>query len=354
MKLALIGLGAAGRGHLALLAKMPEIELAGIGDLDPIVTERLGREYGVPIATTETQRLIEDPAIEAIAIAAADRAHYPLVMACAAAGKHVICEKPLATRTDHGRAMVEAMQRAGKVFCISFQLRYADFAQRIKSLVEAGAVGHVRMVRLVGLMAAPDNPKIRENIGDEAAQARAQGICVEGRNALFDCGVHSFDYARYLTGRDYRRVDAMGYAMRGFPHPDHGVALCEMDNGIFVMVEKSFVYAFEAQTYKEYTRYEVIGDEGSLAWDLDTQDLKLYSRTQTLLEHLPHGGKENSRTLVYRRFAESVAQGQLLPPLASGEDGQKAGEAAQAALDAMLAKGVVQRDVGKVTNWFET
>ncbi|MBM4050855.1 MAG: Gfo/Idh/MocA family oxidoreductase, partial [Planctomycetes bacterium] len=305
-------------------------------------------------AATDPQRVIADPSIEVIAIAAADVAHYPLVMACASARKHVACEKPIATEVQHGREMVKAMADAGRLFCILFNSRATPVMRRIKDLVDAGAVGHVRMVRLIGLMAAPDNRAVRGMIGEEATRRRIQNICVEGKNALFDCGVHSFDFARFLTGSEFKRIEAMGWAMRGFPHPDHGVALCEHENGIFTINEKGFTYAYEAKTYKEYVRYEVIGDGGSLAWDLDTQRLRLFSRDQTLDEPAPHGGKENVRETLYRGFIESVQRGQLLPWLASGLDGLRAIEAAQAATDSMLAKGVVQRrDVGQARNWFD-
>jgi len=353
MRFGLIGLGAAGRNHLQVLAKMPEVELVGIADINAEYVERFAKEHKIPVATTDPRRLITDPAIEAIAIAAADKAHYPLVMACAAAGKHVACEKPIATEVAHGREMVAAMNKAGRLFCITFNNRAGRVTRRIKELVDEGAVGNVRMVRLIGLMAAPDNRVVRGMIGEQAARSRVQNICCEGKNALFDCGVHSFDFARFLTGSEFKRIEAMGYAMRGFPYPDHGVALCEHENGIFTIVEKGFDYAYEAQKYKEYVRYEVIGDGGSLAWDLDTQRLRLFAPDRTLDEPLSHESKENVRETIYRGFIEGVKQGALPGWLATGVDGLRAIEAAQAATDAMLAKGVIRRDIGNARNWFD-
>ena len=353
IRFGLIGLGAAGRNHLKVLAGMPEVELVGISDINAEYVERFAKEYKAPLATTDPQRLITDPAIEVIAIAAADKAHYPLVMACAAAGKHVACEKPIATEVAHGREMVAAMEKTGRLFCITFNNRAGHVTRRIKELVDAGAVGNERMVRLIGLMAAPDNRVVRGMIGEEAARRRIQNICIEGKNALFDCGVHSFDFARFLTGSDFKRIEAMGYAMRGFPHPDHGVALCEHENGIFTVVEKGFDYAYEAQKYKEYVRYEVIGDGGSLAWDLDTQRLKLFARDRTLDEPLAHESKEDVRETIYRGFIEGIQHGALPAWLATGVDGLKAIEAAQAATDSMLAKGVIRRDIGDASNWFD-
>ncbi len=349
----LIGLGAAGRNHLSVLANMPEVEVAGVCDINPEYVERLGAEHKVRVATTDHRRLLDDPSIDAIAIAAADKAHHPLVMDCAAAKKHVVCEKPIATEVAHGRQMTAAMEKAGKLFCIAFNYRACRVTRRIKELTDAGAVGNVRMVRLIGLMAAPDNAIVRERLGEKAARERVTNICFEGKNALFDCGVHSFDFARFLTGSEFKRIEAMGYTMRGFPYPDHGVATCEHHNGIFTLVEKGFDYAFEAQKYKEYVRYEVIGDGGSLAWDLDTQRLRLFARDRTLDEPLSYESKEEVRTTIYRGFIEGIGKGALPGWLATGLDGLRAIEAAQTATDSMLAKGVVQRDVGKVANWFE-
>ncbi len=353
MRFGLIGLGAAGRSHLAVLAGMPEVEIAGIADLQEPYVRDMQAQYGVARGTTNPAELIEDPEIEVIAIAAGDRAHHPLVMACAAAGKHVVCEKPIATDLGHAREMVAAMQQAGKLLCISFNNRAGAVTRRVREVAQSGAIGQIRMVRLIGLMAAPDNRILRERMGEQAAHRRLLNICEDGKNAMFDCGVHSFDFARFLTGAEFARIEAMGHNMRGLTYPDHGVALCAMDNGIFVVIEKGFDYAFEARDYKEYVRYEVLGDAGSLAWDLDTQVLKVYGREETIQEPLSHGGKGDVRELIYRGFIESVQQGALHPWLASGEDGLKATAAALAAVESMMAKGVVKRDIGPVRNWFE-
>lgn len=353
MRFALIGLGAAGRNHLQVLAGMPEVELVGIADLNPDYVAELQAQYDVPVATTNPQELIANPAVEVVAIAAGDRAHHPLVMACAAAGKHVVCEKPIATEATAAREMVTAMAASGKLFCITFNNRAEGVNRRVREVARSGVLGNVRMVRLIGLMAAPDNRLLRERMGEEAAYRRLLNICQDGKNAMFDCGVHSFDFARFLTGSEFARIEAMGYNVRGLEYPDHGVALCAMADGTFVLIEKGFDYAFEAKDYKEYVRYEVIGDAGSLAWDLDTQTLRVFSATETLQEPLPHGGKGNVRETIYRGFVESVAAGVLQPWLASGEDGLKAVEAALRAVDSMMTKGVVSRDVGPVRNWFE-
>lgn len=353
MRIGLIGLGAAGRNHLAVLAAMPEVELAGIADLQEQSVRACQEQFNVARGTTNPTQLIEDPSIDVIAIAAGDRAHHPLVMACAAAGKHVVCEKPIATDPGHAREMVAAMEAAGKLFCITFNNRTDHVLRRVRDLAQSGRVGAIRMVRLIGLMAAPDNRLLREKMGEQAAYQRLLNICEDGKNAMFDCGVHSFDYARFLTGSEFARIDAMGYNMRGLTYPDHGVALCAMENGIFVQIEKGFDYAFEAKDYKEYVRYEVIGDAGSIAWDLDTQTLRLYGKDETVIEELRHGGKEDVRELIYRDFIHSVEQGHLQPWLASGYDGLKATEAALRAVDSMMDNGVVSRDVGPVKNWFE-
>ena len=353
MRIGLIGLGAAGRNHLAVLSRMPEVEVAGIADLNASYVADLQERFGVEHGTIDHRELLADPSIEAIAIAAADRAHYPLVLDCARAGKHVACEKPIATEVAHGREMVAAMKAAGKLLCVTFNNRAGQVTRRIREVVQSGVIGNLRMVRLIGLMAAPDNGLLRQRMGAQAAYQRVLGICNDGKNAIFDCGVHSFDYARFLTGSEFARVEAMGYNLRGFQHPDHAVALCAMENGVFVVIEKGFDYAFEAETYKEYVRYEVIGDEGSLAWDLDHQMLAVYARTTTFQEPLAQGGKEDVRETIYRGFVESVRAGELQPWLASGLDGVKAIEAAQAAIDSAHAKGIVCRDIGPCRNWFE-
>jgi len=86
IRMGLIGLGAAGQNHLAVLSRLPEVDLVGIADLDAALVARLGAETGVALATTDHRRILADTSIEAVAIAAADAAHFPLIMDCAAAG----------------------------------------------------------------------------------------------------------------------------------------------------------------------------------------------------------------------------------------------------------------------------
>ena len=354
MRVALFGLGSAGASHLSVLAGMPEAEIYGLCDLREERLAEIARQFPEAKATCDARELMADPAVDVVSIVAAPAAHHPLTLAAAAAGKHVICEKPIATEVAAGREMVDAMDRSGKLFCITFNHRAGHVTNRIREVVQQGLIGNVRMVRLIGQMAQPDNRHLRASLGDEIAIGRTKGICIDGKNALFDCGVHSFDYARYLTGSEFKRIKAMGWSMRGFPDPDHGVAMCEHESGVFSLIEKSFVYAYETETRKEYVRYEVLGDQGSLAWDLDTQRLRVYGADVTLDEALPHGGKTSVRELLYRGFFESIAAGRLHDWLASGLDGLRAIEAAQMALDDMLANGVVERnDVGRAANWFE-
>lgn len=186
MRFGLIGLGAAGRSHLAVLAAMPEVELAGIADLNEQSVRDCQAQYGIARGTTNPAELIEDPSIEVIAIAAGDRAHHPLVMACAAAGKQVVCEKPIATDLGHAREMVAAMEQAGRLFCIAFNNRTDSVLRRVRDLAQSGRIGNMRMVRLIGLMAAPDNRLLREKIGPEAAYRRLLNICQDGKNAMFE------------------------------------------------------------------------------------------------------------------------------------------------------------------------
>ncbi len=353
MRFGLIGLGAAGRAHLEVLARLDEVELVGIADLNPGPVAELGERYGIALATTDPAEVIESPEVEVVAVIAGDKAHHPLVLAAAEAGKHVVCEKPIATEVAAAREMVAAMRAAGKLFCISFNNRAGRVPQRIRELVRDGFVGHLRMVRQIGLMAQPDHRGLRELMGEPAAHARARNIIGDGKNALFDCGVHSFDYARHLVGSEFRRIEAYGWSMRGFAQPDHGVAVCEHENGVCSLIEKSFVYAYEAEKRKEYVRYDVLGDEGSLSWDLDTGMLRGRARHATVDEDLGHGGKDAVRQKIYRGLIASVGRGELLDWLATGEDGLKATEAAQAAAESMAANGVMVRDVGGAANWFD-
>src|ERR687889_2105895 len=123
---ALIGSGRMGAFHAETLAlRLPHARLAAVADPAPGAADRLAGALGADRAYTDVAQLWEDPAVDAVVIAAPARSHADLVVAAAAAGRHVFCEKPMAvTLADADRA-IDAARGAGVVLQVGFNRRFA-------------------------------------------------------------------------------------------------------------------------------------------------------------------------------------------------------------------------------------
>src|SRR6478735_12576766 len=147
VRIGLIGTGRIGSHHATTLARrLPEAELLAVADPSEASARRLGEALGVPWLT-DSQALLDDPRIEAVAITCASSAHADLVVAAARAGKAVFVEKPMAmTLADADRA-IAAVERAGVPLQVGFNRRFArDFATA-HDAVAAGRVGTPQLLR---------------------------------------------------------------------------------------------------------------------------------------------------------------------------------------------------------------
>lgn len=251
----LIGAGAMGAFHGESLARrVPGARLATIADPAPGVAARLAADLGCPLATTEAERLLADPAIDAVVIAAPARAHAALVVAAAGAGKAVFCEKPMAvTLADADRA-ITAAAAAGVPLQVGFQRRFDRGFQEARDLVLAGDVGTPQLLR--SLTRDPD-------LEVEPAKIPPWTI-------FFETLIHDFDVLCWLNPGAaavavYAVADALvrpDWKARGLL--DTSVVLVTFDNGAMATAEASFraVYGYDV-------RAEVFGSGGmAMAGDI--------------------------------------------------------------------------------------
>jgi len=147
---ALIGSGRMGSFHGETLARrIPGARLVAVADPAPGAAERLAAALGADRASTDPAEVLADPAVEAVVIAAPARFHADLVVAAAAAGKAVFCEKPMAlTLADADRA-IGAARAAGVVLQVGFNRRFAADWAAARALLEEGRLGTPRLLRSV-------------------------------------------------------------------------------------------------------------------------------------------------------------------------------------------------------------
>ena len=192
VRVGVIGCGERAEVYCAAAGQVPEIEIGACADVRLEAAERFQRTYGGQYATSEIERVLADPAIEAVWICTWHDSHTALATAAAEHGKHLLIEKPLALSVAECWQIETAVQHAGVAACVGFKMRFMPLVRRAKQLLD-------RPLLMVGQM-------MNGRIADEHWSQRPG---VGGGNVL-GAGCHTADLLCYLAGADPVEVYAAG------------------------------------------------------------------------------------------------------------------------------------------------
>ena len=146
--------GLVGLGKLVTEGIMPAIqrselaEVAACATRDGLAARDFAERFAVPRAYDNFEELVLDPNVDAVFVATPNALHTPVVLAAARAGKHVLCEKPLALTVADGRAMVTACQSAGVQLRVGLHLRFERSLLRVAEILQSGAIGTPRTLAI--------------------------------------------------------------------------------------------------------------------------------------------------------------------------------------------------------------
>ncbi len=208
VRVGLIGAGAVTEYHHvpALRLDRRAVLVAACDSNVDLLTQRRG-QWHIEKITSDPFALCDDPEIDALVIATPNGAHREVAIAAAAAGKHVMCEKPLGLSAAEARAMYHAARDAGVVHMTAFTYRFAPAMRYIKHLVESGSLGQPRHFRSQRFL---DWPEI--SWGWRQYREKA------GAGDLFDMTIHRIDFAQDLLGPIARVTGAVArFASRATP-----------------------------------------------------------------------------------------------------------------------------------------
>jgi predicted dehydrogenase len=272
-----IGIGLIGVGRQADWAHAGGIRRSGLArivavcDADADLLRKRARAYGLPgdRCFTRYQDLLACADVEAVTIATPNDLHAPIALAAAAAGKHILCEKPLALDLEQALAMLAAVRRHGVRHMTAFTYRFVPSMRYLRHLVGSGALGALRVVRSRRLMDFPD-----DTLGWRQVRAQA------GSGELGDMASHRIDFAQSLLG-PARRVQGLTRLFvpwrRG---PDGGPQAAEVEDWTAFLAEfdGGAVGVFEScKLCRGYGRgdrgvddFEVNGAVGSAIYHLRT------------------------------------------------------------------------------------
>jgi len=195
----MIGVGGWGAGgHLQAYHDSPHADVVAVCDVVAERAREVAAQWGVEHAFADYRELLTLPGIDAVDIATPNSFHREIALGALAAGKHVLCEKPLALEVEHAREMERAAREAGVVNAVNFVHRYVPAARYVKQLIDEGAIGHVWHMNVTyaqGWLTDPAFPRVwRLN--------RA----IAGSGTLGDTGIHAADLARWWLDDEVREV----------------------------------------------------------------------------------------------------------------------------------------------------
>lgn len=251
LKIAIVGVGGISNYHIRGYLENPDVELYAFCDINEIQLNKMGEKYGITrLYTDEAEMLKELPEIDAVSVCTWNSAHAPCTIMALNAGKHVLCEKPMAMNVEEALAMQEAAKRNGKLLMIGFIRRFGRDCRVAKDMIDAGEVGEIYYAKALNLR-RNGNPG-----GWFGEKARSGG------GPLIDLGVHSIDLVRYLMGgprvvsvygATFQKLGnrphiktAKGYTSTGAGNndvcdcEDLATAMVRFDNGAVLSVEMSF------------------------------------------------------------------------------------------------------------------
>ncbi|MDO8683721.1 MAG: Gfo/Idh/MocA family oxidoreductase [Armatimonadota bacterium] len=312
-----IGIIGAGMGyiHVKNLKKCPEaeVETVALCDVNEERAKHVASEFGVPNVFTDHKEMLKQDWIDAVLVCTPNYLHAPMTLDAFKAGKHVMCEKPMAMNATEAAEMVAAGKKAGKTLMMAFNNRFRADSQLLKKFIENGELGDIYYAK-TGWIRRKGIPGCG---GWFTTKEKAGG------GPLIDIGVHVLDLTLWLMGNP-RPVSVMGSAYnkfgpaaakeRGgtFDVEDLAVGLIKLDNGATLFLEASWA----SHIAKEQIYTSLIGTAGGA--DLDP--LRIYKDihgvpTDVSPQFKPVSGHE----MEIKHFVQRLREGK--EPMSTGQHG---------------------------------
>jgi scyllo-inositol 2-dehydrogenase (NADP+) len=311
LNVGIIGYGGMGRHHRKQITPDTGLDITGIYDINPEKTASVGTK-GIKIYSS-AEEMLGDTGIDVVLIATPNNFHRDYVIAALKAGKHVICEKPVALDSAELEEMIDVSRRTGRIFSVHQNRRWDKDFCIVKKVIEDGLIGTPFYIesRVQGSNGVP---------GDWRCVKEAGG------GMLLDWGVHLIDQLLYMVNSPVVSVFAHLLSVRFKEVDDNFKVLLRFENGLSALVQVD-TYCLEP-----LPRWHVSGDAGTLqvnGWDCDGSVTRVKESTmkwepgivytaagptRTMaprpvesIEKLPLPQIETDEKDYYRNFAEVVA-----------------------------------------------
>jgi predicted dehydrogenase len=192
IKTAIFGTGFIGRVHLDALRRLELVEAVALADTNLGLAQRLGAGFAIPSIVADYRTILGDPAIEVVHICTPNAQHFSMAKEALEAGKHVVCEKPLATTVEDANKLVALAAQKGLRNCVCHNLRYYPLVQQLRRMREAGDMGEILSVQ----GSYSQDWLLYDTDWNWRIDSRTGGPS----RCMADIGSHWFDMAEHVTG----------------------------------------------------------------------------------------------------------------------------------------------------------
>jgi predicted dehydrogenase len=313
-----IGAGLFGENHALVYSRLPKVELVAVCDQNEERAREVAARYGAQAYYTDYAELLADPDIQAVSIATPDFAHTEIALAAAQSGKHILCEKPLATTVEEAQAVVDAAARAEVKLMVDFHNRVNPPFVAARDNVRDGAIG----TPAYGYARLSNTTFVPLEMLSWADRS----------SALWFLGSHAVDIMRFILNDTVVRVQAVSRSgilqKLGVDAPDFHVAIAEFERGAVVTFEHAWILPRSQPIVYDF-KLELLGSNGAIyvdpshhgAFELHAGDRLSYGDVlgMTPTSDLRFGGFVAE---AIAQFADAVLYDR--PVLATGEDGVEA------------------------------
>ena len=355
VRTAILGTGFMGRVHLEAVRRVESVEAAAIAGRNVEAARLLGAGFSISAIATDYREILRDPQIDAVHICTPNAQHFPMAKDAIEAGKHVLCEKPLATSVEEGEELVSLAAKKGVRNCVCHNLRYYPMVQQMRRMREAGDLGEILVVQ--GTYS--QDWLLYDTDWNWRVETKAGGPS----RCMADIGSHWFDMAEHVTGlrvtklcadlqtfhatrkQPKRSVETFANKLLGSEDyietavdtEDFGAVIFRMGTRTRGSVTASQVSAGR----KNRLSIEIYGTKSSVAWDQERPDElwsghrdggnQIFIKDPSLLKpaartyaDLPGGhseGYDDTFKQVFRRFYASIRTSTSAPEYPQFVDG---------------------------------
>jgi len=357
-KTAIFGSGFAARCHLDALSRLGAVvEVCGIASSDIEQATRLGKEYGIECVRSDYREFLESPTLDVVHICTPNSLHFSMASDAVRAGKHVLCEKPLATNVEQGEKLVQLAEERGVRNCTCYNLRFYPLVQHMRAMCNSGELGELLVVQ---------GTYSQDWLLSQTQWNWRLDSAVNGPSrAMADIGSHWCDTAEFVTGQkitslcaDLQTFHETRRKPKGTAQTFSSSAASQLDcvdsevdtedfgAVLFRMGDRirgAFTASQVAAGRKNYLLLEIFGTLASISWDAENpnelwvgrrdesnrilmKDPALLDRSVRAYADLPGGhaeGYDGTFKQLFRNFYRSVSDAATEPMYPQFRDGQR-------------------------------